>query len=90
MRHEKMLNLHLYFVKFFGCVAVETEIPMPLEEFGTAIRQRKVHPHIYVGFGRQAWFPSLKFAGPSDVYVAMLVDRYAFAVWFLTVGQWQF
>ena len=54
-------------------------------------KHRRPYPNIYMGVGRRTWLTSLKMAGPSDV--DSLKDdagKCVLAVWFLTIGQWEF
>jgi hypothetical protein len=87
---REALNLHLYVVKLFGCVAAEFSIPLDIAGMAEAIKHRRPYPNIYMGVGRRTWLTSLKMAGPSDV--DSLKDdagNCVFAVWFLTIGQWE-
>lgn len=87
---EKMLNLHLYFVKLFGCVAAEKSIPVDISGMSDSIIGKQPYPNIYVGLGKRDYLKSLVFAGPSDVHTLMDGDKCVFAVWFLTFGEWEF
>lgn len=81
-----MLNMHLYFVKLFGCQLVEGGVPIDIAPFGQALLQETPHPNLYLSFG-----PSdmpVKLAGGSDMVVAYFDDgKPAFASWFYTVGD---
>jgi hypothetical protein len=83
-----MRNVHLYFVKAFGCQIVEGEIPIDIATFSRAILEEHPHPNLYLAFG-----PTLKqpgepmIAGGSDVHIEMLGKECAFATWFYEVGN---
>ena len=47
-----MLNVHLYFVKLFGCHISEAKIPVDLTSFSSAILKGKAHQNVYLGFCR--------------------------------------
>ncbi|MFM0644528.1 hypothetical protein PQR14_09360 [Paraburkholderia bryophila] len=87
---EKMLNLHLYAVKLFGCVAAEHSIPLDLSGMADAIKHRRPYRKVYLGLGKRTWLKSLAVAGPSDVEADLDGDKCVFAVWFLTIGKWEF
>ncbi len=82
-----MLNIHLYFLKLFGCQIVEGGIPIEIEPFARAILDGKPHDHVYIGFGPTPSGGPAKIAGGSDVHVAMLGGKCAFATWFYEVGN---
>jgi len=48
---KSMLNVHLYFIKIFGCLIKEHNVPIPLAPFSNAIMQGAAHPQVYMGFG---------------------------------------
>lgn len=82
-----MLNVHLYFLKLFGCQIVEGNISIEIEPFAQAILDGKAHDHVYLGFGPTPPGGPTKMAGGSDVDVVMLGDKCAFATWFYEVGN---
>jgi hypothetical protein len=45
-----LLDVHLYFVKSFGCKAVEGSANFELQPFRDALLKRQPHPHIHVAF----------------------------------------
>lgn len=87
---REMLNLHLYAVKLFGCVAAEFAIPLDLAGMANAVTRKEPYSNIYVGLGRRTWLKSLTFVGPSDVDAKVDGNRCVSAVWFLTIGEWNF
>ena len=50
--HRMMLNIHLYFIKLFGCHIATEKIPIELAEFSYSIMNSKAHPNVYLGFWR--------------------------------------
>jgi hypothetical protein len=42
------LDVHLFFVKLFGCLAYEADIPIDLDPFSDALLSRSPHPEIYL------------------------------------------
>ena len=82
-----MLNLHLYFLKLFGCQIAEGGIPIDTKPFAQAILTGKAHDYVYLAFGPTPLGEVLKMAGGTDVKVAMLDGKCAFATWFYQVGN---
>ena len=50
-RVREMLNVHLYFVKLFGCHIAGNNIPIDITGFSDAIMHGKLHPRVYLKFG---------------------------------------
>lgn len=50
---REMRNVHLYFLKLFGCMIKQEEakIPFPIGQFSEAIMQEKPHPEVYLRIG---------------------------------------
>lgn len=80
---QRMLGVHLYFVKLFGCHVASKTVPIPLAPFGNAIMQNKAHPNIYLQFGR---WPTGEMAGISDLQTIQLEGSAVAARWFYTTG----
>lgn len=78
---RSLLDVHLYFVKLFGCIVAERGIAIPIQPFSTALITNTAHPNIYIAIG-----PSLSLArrpvGFSDLETVSLDGRIRFASWF--------
>lgn len=48
---KSMLDVHLYFVKMFGCIIEEHQVPIPINGFADSIMKNQPHPEVYMGFG---------------------------------------
>lgn len=83
---RQMLNVHLYFVKLFGCQIVEGGIGIDTAPFGRAILNGVPHPNLYLVFGRMEGVPVVM-AGGSDVSVKVLDGKPVCASWFYQVGS---
>jgi len=81
-----MRNVHLYFVKLFGCQIVEGAIPIDISSFAQAIIEGRPHPKLYFVLGR---LPDMGFhvGGGSDVHAALLDGKVAFASWLYQVND---
>jgi len=74
-----MRGVHLYFVKLFGCLVVERQIPIDVAPFAKALLDGRPHPCLYLAFGSLPL--PVVVAGGSDVETAQLGCRVAFATW---------
>lgn len=81
-----MRNLHLYFVKLFGCQIVEGGIPINIASFAKAILEGRPHPNLFLAFGHISNMP-VSVAGGSDVHVDLLNGQVVFASWIYQVGD---
>lgn len=86
---EQAVQLHLYFVKLFGCMVCEGNIPISLEGLSDAISGGKPHPGVFVAIGPMA--PTLggdaHSAGLSDFRCDFYANgQPAFAAWFMHFG----
>lgn len=48
---KSMLNVHLYFLKVFGCIISEHDVPIPIQPFSSCMLEKKAHPEVYMGIG---------------------------------------
>jgi len=78
---REMLNVHLYFVKLFGCHIMEGNIPIDITTFGASIMREKAHPNVYLKFG----VSPTPITGMSDVWTTP--TDCTFATWFYKVGN---
>ena len=80
-----MRNVHLYFTKLFGCLAVEGGIPIDTGPLADAIKNGQPHPHLYLAFGHLAL--PLETVGGSDIWTVQVDGKVVFATWFYNVGN---
>lgn len=82
---REMLNVHLYFVKLFGCHIVGNDIPLDTASFADAIMNETAHPCVYLKFGCAPRFAGT--AGMSDIWLASppVSGTSRFATWFYDV-----
>jgi hypothetical protein len=78
-----MLHVHLYFVKLFGCAIQEFNVPIDLQPFQTAILQGVAHPKVRIAIGVNGSMVT----GSSDLHLASLNGKAAFATWFYVTGK---
>jgi hypothetical protein len=82
--HSSMLGVHLYFVKLFGCLIAQHDIPIDLGAFRRAIMERRAHPNVHLAFWAVSW--GYRAAGHTPVETMQAYGRVAFATWFYEVG----
>jgi len=54
---KKMIDVHLFFLKLFGCMLCEAEangkkVPIDIAPFSKAIMSGRPHPEVYLQFGK--------------------------------------
>ncbi len=82
---REMLNVHLYFVKLFGCHIVACNIPIDINAFSRSILKEKAQPCVYLKFGHS----NNATTGSSDVWAAVPSphDSAAFITWFYYIDR---
>jgi hypothetical protein len=82
-----MLNVHLYFVKLFGCYIIEVGAPIDAQTFANAILEERFHPSVYLKFGCTRSPFGKAIVGWSDMHGALRNSdgSCAFATWFYEV-----
>ncbi|MBU2709277.1 hypothetical protein KCM76_24995 [Zooshikella marina] len=80
---EQMLNVHLFFVKLFGCLIVEYGIPINIYGFQQAILNRTPHSCIHISIGRL----SEPHTGVTEVHAQKTNTKVVFANWLYAIGN---
>jgi hypothetical protein len=84
-----MLNVHLYFLKLFGCHILDAGMPIDIVTFAAAIEEEKQHPNVYLKFGCNFSLRNNPIVGMSDV--GGILDNSdgscVFASWFYEVDR---
>jgi len=81
---RQLLNVHLYFVKLFGCHIAGNAIPIPLDRFARALISGTAHPNVYLRFGTMR---GQDHVGMTDMRLALFAGGGpAFATWFYEIG----
>lgn len=79
--HRSMLNVHLFFVKLFGCLIFGNAIPIDISQFASAITNDSPHPNIYLAISSYTDGINSATAGYSDMSTAQLGGRVVYATW---------
>jgi hypothetical protein len=83
---REMENVHLYFLKQFGCMLCEAkadghDVPIDVAPFSNAIMSGCAHPEVHLQFGR-----SDGFVGQSNLHCCKTERGSIWAGWFYEVG----
>lgn len=81
------MNVHLYFVKLFGCLVAEHNVPIDIAPFANSINTRTAHKNIYLAFGPRLGTMKHKFAGVTPIDAINKNGVTVFASWFYIVGD---
>ncbi len=81
--HQSMLCVHLYFVKLFGCLIVEENIPINIDRFRMALLQEKSHKLVFIAL----WGGTDLGTGNSDVEIDLQDGECVFATWFYSIDD---
>ena len=78
---KSLLDVHLYFVKLFGCRIIEHSIPIDISEFSNALQKRITHRAIFISIGNRPGEVKHKYAGVTPIESVNEGDRSVFATW---------
>lgn len=86
--NSAMLNVHLFFVKLFGCYLAEGGFTIPTAEFASAIMNDRACPLLYIKFAC-ASAEEGRMASASDLCIAREAESGTarFAAWIYHVGR---
>jgi hypothetical protein len=79
--HRSMLQVHLFFVKLFGCAVVENSLPVDIGSFSKAILNVTAHPNVHLAVSPYIDGIASGSAGYSDLDTAQLNGRIVYATW---------
>lgn len=81
-----LLWLHLYFVKLFGCLAVESGAPVDVPSMARAIRSGTAHPKVWLRFRPAVVLAEPFMVGRSRLETNMRDGRMVHAAWTYELG----
>jgi hypothetical protein len=85
--HKSMLNVHLYFVKLFGCEIAESGAPIDIAGFSQALLNQQAHQDIFIAFGPPPGGVQQKSASISTMLTLDFNAVPTCASWFYVVDQ---
>jgi hypothetical protein len=84
---ERMLDVHLFFAKLFGCVIVEHKVPVDVQSFSHAILERQPHLYLFIAFAPRVGPPGKAMVGLSNLETAQLASQVTYGVWIYYLEQ---
>lgn len=84
---RSMLNVHLYFVKLFGCLIAEKSLPIDIAGFSQAVLTGAAHPKVYLVVSPFTYGLSFSSVGYSDLCCAQSNGSITYATWTLTLDR---
>lgn len=85
--HLSMLRVHLFFLKQFGCLISEHQIPLDIEPFAQAILTETAHPKVHIAFWTDLGPPDRRQVARTHVQAAQLHGQIVYAGWFYMVDR---
>lgn len=82
---SSMLAVHLFFLKQFGCLIAENDIPLALKPFSEAILNETPHPNVHIAFWVGLNVSGRIHVGRTQVHTAQLGGLIVYAGWFYAV-----
>ena len=84
---RSILYIHLYFVKLFGCVIIEKQIPIDIRPFSEAILSQTAHPNLFLAICPEILRNSIKLVGYTDLQTIQFQGQVVYAVWFYILDK---
>lgn len=84
---KRMLWVHLYFLKIFGCQIIDGGVPIETKTLADAILTEKAHPNVYLSFLAATGPRSRRYIANSPVHVGKVGQDTVCAYWFYMVGS---
>lgn len=81
-----MLDVHPFFAKQYGCDIVEHSVPIDIDPFAEAVRDRRPHPRLFLGFWERIGIPGRNALGLTPIQSAEVGGLSAYAHWFYDLG----
>jgi hypothetical protein len=80
---RQMLNVHLFFLKLFGAMIIETKgkAPIDVTPFADAIMSERAHPEVYLQFGKGDGT-----VGRSNLECIKIETGHIMALWLYRIG----
>lgn len=85
---KSLLNVHLFFIKIFGCAIAEYNIPIDLTQFSKCLMENTPHPYVHLAFIQTpGGEPKKKFAAVTPMQAVNMGDRCIWGGWMYIVGN---
>lgn len=84
---RELLNVHLYFVKLFGCLIVEHSVPIDIKPFAIAITTNSAHNNVFLAIGKTLKEGKRRLAGMTPIQAVNKDGAPVFAAWFYIIDN---
>ena len=84
---RQSVNVHLYFVKLFGCRIVEANVPMSIGKFSECLLSGRAHDEVFLVLAATPFLPNHKVAQVTEIQARNIESVTDKAVWIYTVGE---
>lgn len=83
---QQALNVHLYFIKLFGCRIVENSVPIDIAKFSDALLKATPHDEVYLIVSETPPTAYHKIAALTEMHARNVGSVTQKAAWIYTVG----
>lgn len=84
---KSMLDVHLFFLKLFGCLIVEHSIPIDISIFSNSLKNGEAHPKVYISFSTDIIEKSRKTIGTTPIQADLLNGKVIYAAWYYILDK---
>jgi hypothetical protein len=84
---KSFLDVHLYFVKLFGCKIIEDGVPIDISGFSHCLQQRVAHSDIYIAIGNRPGVVKHKYAAITPIESVDQGEKSVLAAWLYIVDN---
>lgn len=86
---RSLLDVHLYFVKLFGCRIVEDNVPIDITEFSRCLKEGIAHNNVYIAIGItvKPGEVNQKYAARTQIQSLNQGEKSVFAAWFYIIDK---
>jgi len=83
---KQALNIHLYFVKLFGCRIEENKVPIDLSGFSESLLQGKAHEKVGISVLETPEYSIFKLTSLTEIHAVNKGNETIGAAWIYTIG----
>lgn len=84
---RQSLNVHLYFVKLFGCRIVEAGVPIDIRKFSDCLLNGRAHDEVFLMLAETPFLPNHKLAQVTEIQARNIGAVTEKAGWIYTLGE---
>lgn len=84
---RQSLNVHLYFVKLFGCRIAEANVPISIRKFSDCLLYGRAHDEVFLVLSETHYLPNHKLAQVTEIQARNIESVTDKAAWIYTLGE---